>query len=271
VTRASTAWLGTAIALPLAYAGSLLAVLVHEAIGHGAVAALLGGRFVALVVRLDLMGYATTVMPPTGRVAVLAGGIVSTALAGALGVVLARRVRSPVAGLALGVLAVAFLHEGLPYAVWNSAMGAGGDVGRLLRIVGPGARAWVLPLAIVAYVVGTYAGHAALFRRAEDVLGPLSRGWAFGVAGGTAVVVAAGYLAFDWEPLLGRPTVLPAVGALALGLAVAAVLVARRRREVPGDGVPARRLARAAVLAWIATAALAGAVALWLEDGLTVS
>ena len=262
------AWLGAALALPLAYAGSLAAVIVHEALGHGVTAAALGGRFAGLRVRLDLMGYASVTSPPGARVAVLAGGIVSTTLVGALLVLFSRRAKDPVAGLVLAVLAIAFLQEGPPYAVWNAAIGEGGDVGRILGIIGRGARAWLLPLAVLVYVAGTWAGHAALFRRAEDLLGPLSRGAAWSVAGGVALVVFAGSVAFDWKALLGTTTPWPATGALALGLAVAAVLVGRRRREMARVDVSAGRWVLAVTAAWIVTALLSMAVALWLADGL---
>jgi hypothetical protein len=268
--RASTAVLVLAFALPLGYVGSVAAVLAHEGLGHGLTAAALGGRFHRLWVDLDLMGAASTTSPPEHRVAVLAAGIIATTVLGLLLVVWARRARRPLAGIAIAVFAVTFLHEGPPYAFWNAVFPAGsGDVTRILRHVGADARTALIAVTAAVYVACTWLSHLALFRRVEDILGPLSAGAAFALGATIAAVVAAGYLAFDWEVLLGISTAWPWVGALALGLAVAGLLTAIRRRELAPSQVPVRLLARDVAFSWAGTGLTILLIVLRLSKGVS--
>lgn len=258
-----------AFALPLAYVGSVAAVVVHEVLGHGLTAAALGGTLRRFWVQLDLMGAATTSSPPEHRVPVLAAGVVASTLVGAVLVMLARRVRGPWLGLALAVVAAGCLHEGPPYALWNTVFDAGsGDMARLLSLVDrERVRPWLLVLSMTALVAGTWFAHLAIFRRCEDLLGPLSRGRAIALGVGMALVVTIGYGVFDWAALLGRSTPWPTLGALALGLLVAAGLVALRRAEVPTRSRPPAPAWRAVACAWTATGATVVAIALWLSHG----
>lgn len=115
---------------------------------------------------------------------------------------------------------------------------------------------------------GSRGHRTPLFRRCENLLGPLSRGRAIALGVGLALVVTTGYGVFDSAALLGRPTHRPTLGALVLGLLVAAGLVALRRAEVPSR---CRRQApawRAVACAWALTGATVLALGLWLYRGM---
>ena len=87
-----------AFLLPLGYLGLLLAVVVHELVGHGLVALALGGTFRGFTIHWDAMGWAA-VSPPAvdgvwRHVAILSGGIMATTIVGSALLVYAGRRRS---------------------------------------------------------------------------------------------------------------------------------------------------------------------------------
>ena len=137
-TRLSAIYLGAF--LPLAYAANILAVIIHEVLGHGLAAILIGGALHGVVVHWDGMGYALTELPadcsPVLRMLQLASGALATITVGVpvfvLGLGLTTKSRSK---LPLVVVGAIVALEGLPYLFFNSVFPRPpGDFGRLLII-----------------------------------------------------------------------------------------------------------------------------------------
>ena len=265
----------TVALLPFGYVGVLLAVVVHEVVGHGLVATLLGGSFEGFWIDFDGMGSASTGAPeggePWGAVAVLAGGIVATSLLGALlfaaGYALRRRT-----WLALPVVVVSFglMTEGISYAFWNGVRPVPpGDVGRILRWVEePALGVGVVLVSGVLLLAATWAFTALGFAVLQAWLRPggelrgRARGWVLawiGLAPGLA------WLNLDWDQLAPGIGLLPNVAGLVLHLAAAASLLWIRPR-LRGPCRVGGWLA-ATLVGWGLAAATVLAIALWLPAG----
>lgn len=129
------------ILVPIAYAGILLKAVVHEVVGHGVVALVLGGNFSGFTVRWDGSGWAEAWeapgSPPWQGIAVLAGGIVITSLMGAgMCYYAARQARDTLLGLYCSVVGLFLLTSGLSYAFWNGLQfGGPGDAARIFEML----------------------------------------------------------------------------------------------------------------------------------------
>lgn len=108
-----------------AYLGLLGAVAVHEFIGHGLVALVVGGTFTGVQLNFDGMGWAWAAPPPDatwGQITTIKlGGVASTiALGLALMPLSVRFRRTPWLAIPLLVVAANLLLEGAPYMFWNA-------------------------------------------------------------------------------------------------------------------------------------------------------
>ena len=111
--------------LPLAYAAYILAVVIHEAVGHGLATILIGGTLHGVVVRWDGMGYASTSLPPDCspvlQMLQLAAGSLATIAVGVPVFLLGLRVPTKSCWkLPLVVTGTIIALEGLPYLFFNS-------------------------------------------------------------------------------------------------------------------------------------------------------
>jgi hypothetical protein len=111
--------------LPLIYVLEVLDTNIHEVLGHGLTAVLLGGQFYGFTVKWDTMGWALADIQ-TGATAAYhilfsASGIIATTVCGLIlwGLVFLFR-RRPDIQLALLVGAFVLLIDGLDYVVWNA-------------------------------------------------------------------------------------------------------------------------------------------------------
>ena len=75
-------------ALPLLYVAPILSTAVHEILGHGLSAVLLGGEFSGFALKWDAMGWAYSHLPADApaadQIVQLASGVIATAVCGAL-------------------------------------------------------------------------------------------------------------------------------------------------------------------------------------------
>ncbi len=126
--------------LPLAYAATIAAVAIHEVLGHGVTAILLGGTLDRVVLRWDGMGYASTRLPencaPVLQMLQLAGGALATIITGLpiflIGVLLPSKSAWKLPLVVVGTL---IALEGFTYLFFNSVYPRPpGDFGRLLGI-----------------------------------------------------------------------------------------------------------------------------------------
>lgn len=129
------------VMLAAAYGGLLLGTWVHEVLGHGLAAMMLGGRFLGYRLEATGLGYAHTWLPPDtglgGQVWHLASGMVVTASIGTVLFLLAAATAwNPWLRLVLLALGVLFLADGLEYACLNAIWPRPpGDFGRIYGLL----------------------------------------------------------------------------------------------------------------------------------------
>ena len=117
---------------PTGYVAFISAVAIHELLGHGVTAWLLGGTFQGFALMPDGMGWAASSAPDHENI-VLAGGVVAGVLAGVILLLLASRMTHPLARMTCLLFAVCSLEDATSYAFWNSVFPRPpGDFGRIL-------------------------------------------------------------------------------------------------------------------------------------------
>jgi len=269
--------------LPIVYVAEILGTTIHEVLGHGLSAVLLGGQFSGFTVKWDTMGWAFADIPVeapvTYHILHLASGIIATTLCGAIlwGLVFLFR-RRPDIQLVLLVGAFIFLIEGIDYIVWNSYHPVlTGDVGKIilfsqvLEFPGSAVLRWVLLITGALLFAGTaFYFCTSIFVRIEALI--LGEGQFTGKSRILALFLflalpgAYEFLSFDWNqvaPGIGRvPNV---AGALSI-ITVAAVLFWYRTRLKNVNSIPPitwRHIAISGTCLLVTVAALA----LWLNEG----
>lgn len=222
---------------PVAYLAQLLATAVHEFVGHGLGAILVGGSFTGLSLAWDGMGWAACEGPVPSTVAsevtILLAGVTSTCMLGLVAFAAATRVRSGAVRWVLLVVSASAFLEGAPYTFWSAwHVEERGDIGRILLLLransGAPADGWRSAFLVVGAaltVLGTVLPLRLLLQDVERSFPPeieFTRGHrvflatAFGVAG------AASWWLFDWDQLVPGVGVLPQVTGGALIAATAA-------------------------------------------------
>lgn len=256
-------------AAPTSYIADISAVAIHELLGHGATALLLGGTFDGFALMPDGMGWATSWAPGHQNI-VLAAGVGAGILFGALFLLLAFRLVHPLARMACLLFAVYSLANATSYAFWNSVFPRPpGDFGRILNELQLESVRWAFIFAFgAAYLATTIGCNIAIFRCFESLLGRLTRRQAvilawlfFGIGGGIA------NFTFDWNQLTQDVGRVPQLVGAGLELAIAPVLVAMRRRELTAFDVSRRSWAIAIASAWFAAGLLIVALLVWLQHG----
>ncbi len=110
--------------LPIAYIAGILGVAIHEILGHGLTALLLGGEFNGFVLKWDAMGWAYCSLPSTAilsdNILHLLSGIIATTVVGGLLFGCATLSKRAGLQLALWVLGYVCLMDGIPYLFWNA-------------------------------------------------------------------------------------------------------------------------------------------------------
>ncbi len=254
---------------PLGYVAYITAVVVHEVIGHGVTAWLLGGEFTGFAILPDGMGWAAAWCEGHNNI-VLAGGIVTGTVFGLVLMWIGSRTRHLLSRAALLLFAECMLQDAAPYAFWNSLfVRPPGDFGRILLDLDNPALRWALVVLFGAiYAVTTVLIAVMLYRCIESNLGPFSRGramllaWVFFGLGG-----AASWFGFDWNQLIEGVGRLPQFAGAGLQLAVAPVLVAVTREEVAPVRISGRSWGVAISASVLACLTLVLALTLWLKDG----
>ncbi len=254
---------------PTAYVAMISAVAIHELLGHGLTAWLLGGTFQGFALMPDGMGWAASSAPGRENI-VLAAGVVAGVLFGIGLLTVAFRLDHPLARMTCLLFAVCSLEDAIPYAFWNSVFPRPpGDWGRILIDLQLEWVRWTLVVAFgAAYLATVGGGGIALFRCFESLSGGLTKlqavvfAWIFfGLGGGI------GWFLFDWNQLIQEVGRLPQFVGAGLQFAVAPVLVATRRGTFEPSGVSPRCWAVAIVSAWVVGGLLVFALLGWLQHG----
>jgi hypothetical protein len=223
--------------LPVAYVAEIVSVAVHEVLGHGLSAVILGGTFHSFVLRWDGMGWAScdlpSAAPPIHEVLHLASGLIAETT---FGVMLWRLVpffrrRSDVQ-LALLVASFICLTDATSYVLWNAYHPVPpGDIGRIiwLSIVTRPPETSVIRWVLLGVGALLFAGttvyfYAAVFVRIEALIvrgGQLAGGYRLLVLLAFIVLPGSiGWFMFDWNQLapgIGwRPCMVGTLSAVAM-------------------------------------------------------
>jgi hypothetical protein len=268
--------------IPLAYVGMILAVAVHEVLGHGLAAWLVGGTFAGFVLQWDSMGWAYVEAqdgaPASHEIVILSAGILVTTLVGSLLLALAIGLRERLfMRLAASIFSVCFLLEGLPYLFWSALCPTLplGDPARIIELSASQTIRWTfVATGAVLTVAATFIPVAVPFRAAEGWLasgGPLSQRRRF-VALLLLVVVpaATSEFLFDWNQLVPGIGLWPPVCGTGLFVAASGWLYYRPPSEVDVR-LPLSTAIWPVVGSWSLAVGVVVAVILWLSDGVTWS
>ncbi len=256
-----------------AYLGVLMAVAVHEVVGHGLTSIVVGGDFRGVMLGFDGMGWADTPRAfesPVRAMTVLMGGVTSTVIVGlGLGWLTWRFQRRPAMAGPLSALAAMHMLEGGPYMLVNSVHPAQpGDMARLIELA-PGAR-WPLIIFGTALVAATMLATVRFATWLIESLATNGRGLShrLRVAAGFMIAIAASALefTFDWESLAPGVGSWPNLGFSVGWLASAAVVVKWHWVAQPLES-SARSLWMSVGVGLIALGTVALIIGLWLRHG----
>jgi hypothetical protein len=265
--------------MPALYLGAILAVSIHEIIGHGFTAQLLGGRFKGFGVALDAMGWADIDAKGLSaqRMAVMyLGGAVSTTLCSllffALG--LASRRKTQIRFLFL-ILGFSFMLDGLPYYFWDAVfLGGIGDFSllnmiypdKLLRIV-----VIVLSGILMSAMIILY--NAWYYRIALRFVGEGKPVSLKGKSAFSLVILLQQticWFAFDWNQLVPAVGMLPSLVGVALAAVTLLYLIFSRASAEREESAELTWRFKAPLIAvGTVCAATMLCIALWLQNGVT--
>ena len=254
---------------PAGYVAYISAVAIHELLGHGVTAWLLGGTFEGFALMPDGMGWAASSAPEHENI-VLAGGVVAGVLFGTVLLWLAFRLVHPLARMTCLLFAFCSLVDATPYAFWNSVFPRPpGDFGRILIDLQLEWVRWAFVVAFgSAYIATTVGCNIAIFRCFESILGRLTKLQAVVLAWGFfGLVEGIAWFGFDWNQLIQDVGRLPQFVGAGLQLAIAPVLVVIRKNELEAVKVTSRCWTISIASAWLAAGLLVVVLLWWLQHG----
>ena len=269
--------------LPIVYLADMVSVAVHEILGHGLSAVLVGGTFSGLMVKWDGMGVALCDLPVAAPLAhcilFLASGVMAEMVFGVLLLGFAMLLRGR-PDIQLVPLIVAFICviDGASYVLWNAYRPVPpGDIGSIVLLLSAeqlpevSTVRWALLAAGALLFLGaTFYFCVSVFVRVEALIlcdkqfvGPsrLLALFVFLVLPGSVA-----WFIFDWDQLAPGIGRLPSIiGALSI-LAVATLLFWHRptlKRECSLRPVTWRHIAGS----WICLIATVIVITRWFKDG----
>jgi hypothetical protein len=272
--------------LPFVHIGIILSVAIHEVLGHGLSAEVLGGVFSGFSLNWDGMGRAYAFLPPsassTDRMVFLSSGILATLIAGWLFLGIACAIKKQVGiRLALLILSYCCLMDGIPYLLWNSWNPIGpGDVAKILNIWQQAGyphedmmRIVILVVSGIMFIGFTYLFFLLLFQGIESYLwngksmSSKARFWSvllFVVIPGTA-----GNFTFDWNQ------VAPGIGSLPTTAGISSVIVSailifsfplKPKATISGGCIRLHQV----LLAWLLEGIVILLMIFWLRKGVVI-
>lgn len=275
--------------IPMVYLAMIAAVMAHEVIGHGIVAAALGGTFSGFGIRPDAMGWASVdiiSLTPLRQAIIFAGGAVVTTVMSLLLFALGYRWRNRFFSAATcWVFAFAFLCDGVPYFFWDSIyQGVIGDPSAILRLYPlEGMRiAWIIGSGLLGVASIWGFNHLMLkgiLRFLKNSLQASPKEIVV-VASTLFAIQSLAWLSFDWQQLIPvadigiLPVIVPiALTAIALG---AEAFRAMKRAKITGEMTATGGVNKAAIswktpliLAWGSAIAVAAIIVAWLQYGVS--
>jgi hypothetical protein len=265
-------------AVPLLYISSILAVSIHEMIGHGLTTRLLGGIFQGATVKLDAMGWADVDpqgFSPAALVTMYAGGAVSTGILTILLFSLGLLKRfGPLVRLTFFLIAFGFLQDGWPYYFWDSIIVGGIGDFSMIRNFYPSAtlRFAVTVLSGAGLVSGIVLYNSVGYRLAGSLLGagfPQDRRRKIIFFSVWLVLQALLWFAFDWNQIVPGVGIFPSVTAIAIAAVTMLIVETRGLHKIPAQAEKnSGQLKVPLIIAWICCLGTFLTVALWLQNGI---
>lgn len=268
--------------IPTVYLAIIAAVTAHEVIGHGVVAAILGGAFKGFGIRVDAMGWATVDVIALSRLRqaiMFAGGAVVTTVLGLLFFVLGYVWRDRFFRAAtLWVFAFAFLCDGVPYFFWDSIyQGFIGDPSAILRLYpSEGMRiTWIIVSGLLG-VASIWLFNHLMLTGTLRFLKTSNQGRKGEVAGVASVlfgIQTLAWLSFDWAQLIPVADIgiIPIVTPIALTLIALGAEAFRAIRYIEKASEPAQTITvswKAPIIAsWATAITVAVVIVGWLQNG----
>jgi hypothetical protein len=263
--------------LPVIYIGIILAVFVHEVLGHGLTAFLLGGQFKSFSILLDGMGYASIDVVKLSNlkiVLILLSGAAYTTGFSILFLILSLAFwQKTFLSAAFLYLAFASLLDGVPYLFWDAiALGGVGDYS-LIWMLNPNSTARIALIALCGSLMffGIVFFNFLLFKYWGGWMAevkPFPAKWKTVLCLILFSLQAAGWLSFDWNQLIPGIGVLPSAVAIVLTIIILTFLSIFYKFT---DDRPSQDYGshpkRAISLAWFFCIALAITIIIWFQNG----
>jgi hypothetical protein len=268
------------VSAPVLYLGAILAVSIHEIIGHGLMAQILGGRLKGFGIGLDGMGWADVGVKGFSAqrmVAMYLGGAVGTTLCALAFFALGKAFRkNALARLVFCLLGFVFMLDGLPYYFWDAIfLGGIGDfsmvsniyAGSALRI-GTIALSGLLMAAMIALFNAWYYRIAIRFVGEAKPASMKSK-----IAASLMIFLqqACCWFVFDWNQLVPGVGILPsATGTAAAAITLLYMIFSAERVEKEESIASKWSLKSLLIVLWAACAVTIICIALWLQKGIAL-
>lgn len=264
--------------VPIVYIGALLAVVIHEILGHGLAALCVGGEFKGFLLKWDVMGYAFAYPPASAvrrdTIVILSAGVVATILSGIAFLILAFiKKHQFFTHIVFLLFATHCLLEGLPYTFWNAYNPAPpGDINRILALSGSSFLRWFLMFLCGALtVIVIIVMNTMIFRAIEQWVG-FGRRLQGNRRLTTLFLLFASqvfaWFSFDWNQIAQGLGHLPNI----VGVGITFVTVVALYFWSPQVSVCKKQVKEAVlpiVIAWSLMGLLCLAIWLWFSQGLT--
>jgi hypothetical protein len=263
--------------VPVIYIGVILAVFVHEVIGHGLTALFLGGQFKSVSIFLDGLGYASIDVfnLSNPKIAwILLSGAAYTTVFSILFLLLSLAFRKKTfLSIAFLYIAFASLLDGVPYLFWDAiSLGGVGDYSLMWTLYPNFAgRIALIILCGSLMLFGIIFFNFLLFKywggwMAEEE--PFPTKWKTVLCLILVSLQAAGWLSFDWNQLIPGIGVLPST--VAIVLTIISLIILSTYYKFTDDRPPqdyGSNPKRAISLSWFFCIALAITIIIWFQNG----
>ncbi len=271
-------------ALPILQIAAVLSVGIHEILGHGLSAVLLGGTFSGFILKWDGMGWAFAALPPEApmshHILFRASGAIVTTLFGGilLGLALALWKKTTLR-LTLLLLSFLCLMDGIPYALWNAYHPVlPGDFEKIIILLSSHSAfqasvvRWTLVSGSALLFVGTtFYFYTALFMTMEELILDGSRFTGLSRCLALLVLLVAPgsfeWLSFDWNQLIPGIGRLPQITGL-LSIVVTAMILLWYKPKTKRKGSVHPITWRHIAVSWIGLVVTIISLLIWFQDGL---
>lgn len=274
-------WTMSLFSLPIIYLGIILAVSIHEVIGHGLTAALLGGQFKGFGILLDGMGWAEVELvglSDLSRALMLFGGVFYTTIFSLLFFALSVAFkRNRFIRLTFLFFAITSLLDGLPYFFWDAIyLGGIGDFSmiwflyhsHILRMVVIVLCGSLMAITIVLFNIHYYKIAYSWLGEGKQI--KLKGKILFSCM--IFLLQVLGWFSLDWNQLIPGIDSLPNILALAIVLVTLVALVAFYKVEQFDESRQETSSTKTPIyMAWLACMGVIFLILQWLQKGINFS